>query len=259
MIRTIGIYIYSGILILSTIFKLQKTKNQLKRNPEKVSDEEIFTIPNTIPKKVIKATGSTISVKGREKLPDEAVLFVANHQGLFDILAMLGYLGKPVGFIAKEEIKKLPIVSDWMELIHCVFIDRGDRRQSMQAIGQGINHLKAGHSMVIFPEGTRGHGRELNEFKPGSFRLGTKANVPIVPVTIDGTYPILEGSNGRIKGSDISLEIHDPIYPETYQKWKSAELAKNVQGIIGESLETIQVEEKSYGNVREKRMNEEAN
>ncbi|RKQ31369.1 lysophospholipid acyltransferase family protein [Oceanobacillus halophilus] len=238
MLRTVGTYIYAAFLVIGTVFNLQKSKKLVAK--KQTNDEQLFVEPKHVSRKVIEYTGTDVHVKGQEKIPDGAVLYVANHQGLFDILTILGYLGKPVGFIAKKEIKRLPIISTWMELIHCVFIDRADRRQSIRAIQQGTNNLKNGHSMVIFPEGTRGEGREINEFKAGSFRLGTKANVPIVPLAIDGTYPILEANGGRIKSSTISLTILDPIYPEKYNEWKSKELAVKVQEEVEANLLEIQ-------------------
>ena len=238
MIRTAWIYFYAGLLVVGTIFKLNQIKRIIRRNPEKVTEEDIFMTPKSVSRKVIKKTGSTVIVKGKENLPKDAALFVANHQGLFDILAMLGYLDKPIGFIAKQEIKKLPIISTWMELVHCVFIDRTNRRQSMKAINKGIEYLKQGYSMVVFPEGTRGNGREINEFKSGSFRLATKSKVPIVPVTINGTFPILE-ENGKIQESTISLRIHKPIDVEEYQELKSSELAEKVQHLVEEGMASL--------------------
>ena len=75
-----------------------------------------------------------------------------------DIPVLLGYLNKPIGFVSKAEIKKFPVVPTWMELMNCVFMDRSDRRQSLKAIKDGIELLKNGHSIVIFPEGTRSKG-----------------------------------------------------------------------------------------------------
>ncbi|WP_047980437.1 lysophospholipid acyltransferase family protein [Ornithinibacillus contaminans] len=239
MVFTLWIYTYAILLIISSCFSFYKAKRLVQQPSTSENRHRIFATPQRISQKVIKKTGTTVQVTGQEKIPEGAVLYVANHQGLFDILAFLGHLGKPVGFIAKKEIKKLPIISNWMGLLHCVFIDRADRRQSVKAINQGIENLKNGHSLVIFPEGTRSRGAELNSFKPGSLRLATKANVPIVPVTIDGTYKMLEEDNGRIKGSAIKLMIHDPIFPETYQELKSNELALEIQEIVQLPLKEI--------------------
>ncbi|MFD2045273.1 lysophospholipid acyltransferase family protein [Ornithinibacillus salinisoli] len=236
MFFTIRIYIYAGILVVGSIFNLQKAKKRFHQSNNQVVMEEIFTTPQRVSQKVIQRTGTTVQVNGREKLLDEPVLYVANHQGLFDILAFLGYLGRPIGFIAKKEIKKLPIIRSWMELLYCVFIDRKDRRQSMKAIQQGIENLKAGHSLVIFPEGTRSRGSKIGEFKSGSLRLAMKANVPIVPVAIDGTYHMLE-EKGRVQASDITMIISDPIYPIDYQSLKNAELAQRIQHTVEQLLD----------------------
>jgi 1-acyl-sn-glycerol-3-phosphate acyltransferase len=236
MLFTIKIYTYAIILVIGSIFKLHKAK-KLSQMPSTVDiQKEIFKTAQTVSKKVIKATGTDVHVTGREKIPEGSVLYVANHQGLFDILAFLGYLGYPIGFIAKKEIDKLPIIRTWMGLLKCVFIDRTDRRQSMKAINRGIENLKNGHSLVVFPEGTRSRGVGLNEFKPGSLRLATKANVPIVPVTINGTYRMLEENAGYVKGSTISMTIHDPVFPGSYQSLKNAELAQMLQDTVESAL-----------------------
>ncbi|MEN2768223.1 lysophospholipid acyltransferase family protein [Ornithinibacillus xuwenensis] len=236
MLFTIWIYLYAIILVIGSIFKLQKSKKLAKQPSNEEIRKTIFETPQRVSQKVLERTGTDVHVTGREKIPEGPVLYVANHQGLFDILAFLGYLGKPIGFIAKKEINKLPIISTWMGLLHCVFIDRQDRRQSVNAINQGIKNLKNGNSLVIFPEGTRSRGSELHPFKPGSLRLATKANVPIVPVTIDGTYKMLEEGKGRVKGSTIHMTIHHPIMPETYQELKSSDLAEKIQHIVQDGL-----------------------
>ncbi len=109
MIRSLRIYIYALLLIIDAGFKLRKVKKRMQ-NPE-LTTEEIFSTPKIVSQKVIKTTKSEVHVSGQEKLPDGAVLFVENHQGLFDILALLGCLGKPIGFIAKKETQRLPIIS----------------------------------------------------------------------------------------------------------------------------------------------------
>lgn len=244
MLFTFKIYTYAVLLVIGSIFKLQRAKKLYLQPTSNEIRNEIFETPKNVSAKVMKATGTNVQVTGREKIPEGAVLYVANHQGLFDILSFLGHLGKPIGFIAKKEINKLPIIRTWMGLLNCVFIDRTDRRQSMKAINQGIENLKNGYSLVIFPEGTRSKGASISEFKPGSLRLATKANVPIVPVTINGTYKMLEENDGRVKGATVEMTIHDPIFPESYQTLKSAELAKELQDIVQSGLpQTVNQEE----------------
>src|SRR5699024_11677599 len=114
-----------------------------------------------------------------------------------------------------------------------IFMDRKDRRQSVQTIHQGIKFLKDGHSLVVFPEGTRSRGKKLNTFKSGSLNLATRSKVPIVPLAIDGTYKMLEESNGKVKASSIKLIIEKPIQPKDYQHMTKNELSSLLKEIIG--------------------------
>lgn len=233
--KTLFIYLYAFILVLGSLPKLRQAK-KLPSEPYAEKAKQIFKTPTQISKKVIGKTKSSVTVTGLERIPDQPVLFVANHQGLFDILVLLGYLEKPIGFIAKTEIIKIPIINKWMTELKCVFIDRSNRRAAVKVIDDGIASLKAGQSMVIFPEGTRGEGRKIEPFKSGSLRLGTRASVPIVPVAIDGTYQMYEKNNKRVQPSMLTLTVAEPIYPEQYQESKHNQLADKLQHIITDIL-----------------------
>ncbi|HLR51577.1 MAG TPA: lysophospholipid acyltransferase family protein [Candidatus Avamphibacillus sp.] len=237
MFFTIMIYVYATILVIGSLFKLPKAKKRFNsREIKNEIDKMIFSTPRNVSRKVIKRTGSKVYVKGQENLPEGTALYVSNHQGLFDILVLLGYLGKPVGFIAKKEIQRIPIINKWMKLIYCVFMDRKDRRQSVQAIREGIRNLKAGYSMVVFPEGTRSRGSKLNTFKAGSLKLATRAKVKIVPITIHGTSQMLEENDGKVKPSKVTLTIEKPILPEEYESMKNEELASILKDRIEKNL-----------------------
>ncbi|MGB2991612.1 MAG: lysophospholipid acyltransferase family protein, partial [Paenisporosarcina sp.] len=106
----------------------------------------------------MRRTKSTFKVEGLELIPEETVLFVSNHEGNFDIPSLIAHIPKPFAFMSKVEVKKLPIIKDWMVAMNCVFIDRTNRRSSMRSITDMVSTLKAGHSMIIFPEGTRSKG-----------------------------------------------------------------------------------------------------
>lgn len=237
MIRTIRIYIYAAIYVIGSYFRLLRAKKLANQSHLPHIQEEIFKTPSVVSQKVIEKTNTKVYVEGEKYLPEGPALYVANHQGLFDILALLGYLGKPIGFIAKIEIQRIPIIRSWMKLLHCVFIDRSDRRQSVRAIQKGTKNIKKGCSMVIFPEGTRSKDGELNRFKAGSFRLGTKAKVPIVPVTIDGTREMYEQNNNRVQSSTIRIVIGQPITPEEYSEMTGKELAQYTEKIIAKELQ----------------------
>ena len=178
-------------------------------------------------------SGAKINVIGQENLPkDQTVLFVSNHQSNFDIPLLLSSIDIPKGFIAKKELERWPVISTWMKYTNCIFMDRYNLRKSAQSIVEGINLLKSGYSMVIFPEGTRSKGNPVDEFKGGSFKLATKSKCPIVPLTINGTYKLLEANNNMIKGADIELVIHATIDVNTLSKEELEKLPETVHSII---------------------------
>ena len=186
---------------------------------------------------VMKVSGAKVTITGLENIPkDTVVLFMANHQSYFDIPLLVGAIDIPKGFIAKKELDKWPIIRIWMKYLRCILMDRDNMRKSAEAIVEGINTLKSGYSMIIFPEGTRSKGGEPREFKAGSFKLATKSKVPIVPITIDGTYKLLESNNRKIKSASIKVTIHPIIDVTTLSKEELNELPTRVRSIILNSL-----------------------
>lgn len=142
-----------------------------------------------------------------------------------------------MGFIAKKELEKIKAISGWMKEIHCVFMDRSNVRESIKAINEGVENLKNGHSMVIFPEGTRSKGPSLGEFKKGSMKLAIKAEVPIVPIAIDGTYKAREGNKGnKITSADVKITIAKPINVKELTKEEKSNLSENIRNILNEIL-----------------------
>ena len=187
--------------------------------------------------KRMKDSGANVVVHGIENLPKNgSMLFVSNHQSNFDILLLLSYLPVAKGFVAKVELAKFPFVNEWMKRIHCLFMDRGDIKQSAQIIIEGIKQLKNGINMVIFPEGTRSKTGELGEFKAGSFKLAIKSKRPLVPITIDGTRNIMEANNYKIKAETVNLYIHKPIDTTELSKEDIAQLPEKVKAIINSEL-----------------------
>ena len=190
----------------------------------------------TISQKLIKLSDSTVNVHGLENIPEGPVLFVSNHQSNMDIAIICGFIDKPKGFIAKKELKKLPLINKWITLAGSIYLDRENPRKSMEGILEGIKTLKNGHSLVVFPEGTRSRGDKMGEFKSGSFKLATKSKVPIVTLTIDGTYRVMEANKILIKPSNINFYVHKPIYTDKLSKEEIAKLPETVEHIIRSKL-----------------------
>ena len=175
---------------------------------------------------------------GEENIPkDRACVFVSNHQGIFDIHAMLGYTGLPIGLISKIENLKLPIIGAWMVAMDCVFIERGNPRNSLLQIKKAAEYVTGGLSMVIFPEGTRAKSDNLGEFKSGSLKLATKAKAPIIPVTINGTYKIFEANNKRIRPANVTITFGEPIETAGLSKEEEALLLDKVVRVISSNLD----------------------
>jgi len=185
---------------------------------------------------VIRIAGGTVEVVGQDLIPaDTAVVFIGNHQGNMDIPLLLGFIDKPKAFISKIEILKVPILSGWMKLMQCTFMDRKDMRQSVRAMHEAVETVKKGYSLVIFPEGTRSKGGPVGEFKAGSFKLALKSGVPIVPLTIDGSWRLLE-EKGRLQDATIKLTIHPAILTSNLTREETAALPEKVCEIIMSAL-----------------------
>ncbi|WBW95165.1 lysophospholipid acyltransferase family protein [Oceanirhabdus sp. W0125-5] len=237
MLRTIAWYSnFAGSLVLK-IPQMYKVKRLQKTLDEQEATKYIHDITSKWAKNHVKVSGAKINVFGEENIPEDIpVVFISNHQGNFDIALFMSYINKPKGYIAKVEMKKVPLIRTWMEFMNCVFMDRSNIRKSAQAIIEGIKILKGGHSLVIFPEGTRSKGGDVGEFKAGSFKLATKAKVPIVPVTIDGSYKLMEQNKNKIKPAEVNLYIHPMIETKDLSKEEQNELPEKVKQIICSKL-----------------------
>lgn len=236
MFRTtrLALYLIMNLIVLFPTLKKAERMDRLEIH-DKIY-KLIFDIAYRIGNGLVKRSGSDINIVGAEKIPDGPVLFVSNHQSNFDIPLMMAFVNKPKSYIAKVELANIPLVSRWMKVGKCIFIDRENPRQSLKAINQGISILKSGHSMVIFPEGTRSKGPHMQEFKKGSLRLAIKSGVPIVPVTISGSYKMMEANNGKIKPANVKITVSNPIYTDQLTKEEESGLSNRVYEIIEGNL-----------------------
>lgn len=163
---------------------------------------------------IISTSGSKVTVIDIVNLATEKnICYISNHQSLFDIPVLMGWLGRPVGFIAKKELEKIPVLNGWIKAIHSAFIDRSSARKAIDSLNQAAEEIKLGHAIVIFPEGSRSKNGQINEFKTGSLRLAFNSNAIIQPITIIGTRMIFE-ANRKIRSSKLIIKIHPPIYPK---------------------------------------------
>lgn len=230
MLKTISWFTYLWWSMLKPRFKLIKLNRQGKTAER---DAHAHALARKWAQSGLRMNGSVIQLAGIENIPESGgVLFVANHQSNFDIPILIGHVPRDKGFIAKLELLKVPSFSRWMKYIGCIFIDRNDPRQSLTAFNQATERLKAGHSLVIFPEGTRSADGIVAPFKAGALKLAIKARVPIVPVTISGSKNIMPKGTSLIKSASVKVIISPPLIPEEYTALDSNEISEKVRNTI---------------------------
>jgi len=182
------------------------------------------------------AAGVRVEVTGVENIPKEDnILFVSNHQGIADIPVILSFIPKPIGFIAKKELAIVPLINVWMLAFHCIFIDRGNIKSAHEVIEKGAENIRHGYPMAVFPEGTRSRGEKMGVFKRGSLKLALKSEAIIVPLTINGTYRLLE-ERGVITPGKVRLIIHPPVDVKKLSGEERKDLAQRLQKIIESGL-----------------------
>jgi len=189
--------------------------------------------------------GVKIEVINKEVVPeDEPVLYVSNHRSYWDILVLHNTIHKPVGFVAKIEMEKFPILNWWMGNIGCIFLDREDPRKGLKAILQGADYINSGHSMVICPEGTRNHKDEMLEFKEGSLKMAQKTKCKIIPVALIGTDDLLEKNPGfRMRKGKVTVIFGEPFYmsdvPAEHKKTPAAYTQDIIKDMLAKHKENI--------------------
>ena len=206
--------------------------------------EYILKATSTWGPMVLKMIGTELTVEGMEKLPEKGpVVFIGNHQGYSDIFAYCAAFRKfQLGFVAKTMLSKIPFYGKWIRRTRSVFIKRDDARASLEAINEGIEYIKQGFSMVIFPEGTRSQGPEPGHFQRGSLKLATKPGVPIVPVSIHGSWRMFE-ETGCLKPTKISIMVHEPLETAGISRKEEKELAGKVEKIVVDGVRELQARE----------------
>lgn len=181
--------------------------------------------------------GTKVTVIGEENVPkDQPVLYIGNHRSYFDILITYIRVPRPTGYIAKKEMLRYPLLRDWMRYLHCLFLDRKDIKQGLKTILEGIEKVKSGISICIFPEGTRNRVNDtFMPFREGSFKIAEKSGCPIIPMSINNSAAIFEDHIPRIKKAHVILEYGKPIYMSDMSREEKKGIGSQVQEIIKET------------------------
>lgn len=203
---------------------------------DKYKEEQHYELLKYITHRANKGGNVTIDAYGVENIPDEnGFMFFPNHQGLYDVLAILDVCPKPFSVVAKKEIANIQFLKQVFACMKAYMIDRDDIKQSLQVIINVTNELKKGRNYLIFPEGTRSkNGNELLEFKGGSFKAATKAKCPIIPVALIDSFKPFDTNTT----SQVTVQVHflKPLYYEDYKDMNTKEIAALVRERIQNTI-----------------------
>lgn len=201
-----------------------------------VKNRSSLAIVNWAFRCVLFLSGTSVTVLGEENVPkDEPVLYIGNHRSYFDIVMTYVRVPRPTGYIAKVEMQKIPLLSNWMRNLHCLFLDRTDIKQGMKTILSAIDKIKSGISICIFPEGTRSRVPDtFLEFHDGSFKVAEKTGCPIIPMSINNAGAIFEEHMPKIRKTHVVIEYGKPIYPKELDKEARRHIGTTIQDIIKE-------------------------
>lgn len=207
---------------------------------DKYSEENMYKFLRWIDLHANRGGNVHISVSGIENLPEKnGFMFFPNHQGLYDVLAIIEASPRPFAVVAKKEIANIPFLKQIFACMKAYMIDREDVRQAMQVIINVTKEVKKGRNYLIFAEGTRSkNGNCVGTFKGGSFKAATKAQCPIVPVAlVDSFKPFDTNSTNK-----VTVQVHflEPLYYEAYKDMKTTEIAalvqKQIQSVINSNI-----------------------
>ena len=178
-----------------------------------------------------------IEVKGYENIDkNTSYVFVANHQGSFDIFLIYGYLCHNFKWMMKSSLKKIPFVGTACQFAGHIMVDRSSSASIRRTMQHAQKTLQGGMSLVVFPEGTRCEDGRLHPFKRGAFTLAEEFSLPVVPLTIDGAFDLLPKDGVNIHPGRVKLTIHKPITPPEGGKYNMEQLMKESYNSIASAL-----------------------
>ena len=181
-----------------------------------------------------------VKVKGRELIDkNKSYVFIANHQSAFDIFLVYGYLGQPIKWVMKQSLRKLFAVGYACEAAGFIFVDSSSPQAAAKTINQAKEQLKNGASVFLFPEGSRTPDGKLSNFKKGAYQMAMDLSLPVVPVTINGSFIVMPKNTFRITPYPMEMIIHEPVEAEKYKADNLREAATNMRTLVDETRAII--------------------
>ena len=211
--------------------------NRYAKNVDNYTEGERYALLKKIDQRANKGGNITVQSYGVENIPNEnGFMFYPNHQGLYDVLAIIDTCPRLFSVVMKKELKDIFFLKQVFQIMGAYALDREDVRQSMKVIQQVSQDVAAGRNFLIFPEGTRSRdGNELGEFKGGSFKCAMNAKCPIVPVAIIDSYKAFD--TGSTENVNVQIHYLEPITYDEYKMLKTTEVAKIVKEKIKNTID----------------------
>ena len=228
-----------ALMVLRNIFRapglFAKLWHYAKHTDEYPEEEKFLHIHHTM-QYAVKGGNVDVQVFGQENIPQKnGFLMYANHQGMFDVVALAATYKGPLATVFKKELSNVPLLKQIIACTKSFAMDREDVRQSLTVIQAVTKEVISGRNYLIFPEGTRSkNGNQMRPFHGGSFRCALKAKCPVIPIAFIDSFKVLDQKGSK----PVSMQIHylEPIPYEEYQHLKTTELAELVQGRIEETI-----------------------
>lgn len=189
---------------------------------------------------VAGVTPMSVRVEGRTHVdPNQSYVVVSNHQSLFDIIVLYGWLGIDFRWVMKQELRSVPGLGAACAALGHIYIDRSNHQAAVKSINDARERITGGTSVLFFPEGTRSDDSRMRPFKRGAFRFAIDTGLPILPVTVDGTCDVLPARRFDLRPGRARLVIHEPIPTEGLATADLPDLSDRVRQTIGSALPEV--------------------
>jgi 1-acyl-sn-glycerol-3-phosphate acyltransferase len=180
---------------------------------------------------ILKTSGVRVTVEGLERLdPSRSYVFAANHQSIYDIPIVFASLPFQLRIIAKESLGRIPFMGWHLLRAGHVLVDRSNPGAGVVKKMAGL--VASGHSLIVFPEGTRSVNGVMGRFKRGSFVIALQAALPVVPITITGSRHVMTKGELTVRPGNVSLTVHEPVDTSTLSRDGVRDLAERVRATV---------------------------
>ena len=189
-------------------------------------------------KTVIFLSGIKLNIYGQENIKNKRYIFCSNHKSALDIPIALSIINKPVVFLAKKQLFKIPIFNLILRSSGMIAVDRENKSKAKQSVDKAIEKIKlSNNSLLVYPEGTRSFKTKLKPFKKGCFIIAVKSGIPILPISIKGAEKVLNKSTLLINSSyEVDIYFHEEIETKNYSLENKDILLEKVREQIGSKL-----------------------